>query len=290
MAAGPGAPRLADPHAQLDEWVVAPLAQIISRAAAALPSGWSVEIVADNPPLGAGARRRTLGPAQAVPYRWLVAVDLRLYDERGRGLATTSASERDAVYRAYRHFADLVFIVQQCRFPDLVERLAWGGKFTTAAGQWNVGHFDLGGWRGRGRYQRPVKRAEGKIAMSWVAADPAAYAGQAVGSGQCVAFVQAAAGVPHTAQWRRGAQVRGGKAAAGTAIATFSRDGRYENRTDGASHAAVLIAEEAGGLRVWDQWKNHVVQRRTIRWKGGQGSANNDADRYYVIEGAPPGA
>ena len=122
--------------------------------------------------------------------------------------------------------------------------------------------------------------------MSWIAPDPASYAGKGEGSGHCVAFVQAAAHAPHTSYWRRGVKVRGNQVATGTAIATFSRDGRYENRLDGASHAAILIAQVDGGLHVWDQWKGHPVSQRTIRWKGGQGTANNDADQFYTIESA----
>ena len=122
--------------------------------------------------------------------------------------------------------------------------------------------------------------------MSWIAPDPASYAGKGEGSGHCVAFVQSAAHAPHTSYWRRGVKVRGNQVATGTAIATFSRDGRYENRLDGASHAAILIAQVNGGLHVWDQWKGHPVSQRTIRWKGGQGKASNDADQFYTIESA----
>ena len=121
--------------------------------------------------------------------------------------------------------------------------------------------------------------------MSWIAKTPEAYQGQAVGSGHCVAFVQAAAVAPHTSQWRRGAKVRGGSVATGTAIATFDPSDRYGNHTDGRSHACILVAEEAGGLRVWDQWTGHPVQQRVIRWRGGQGTANNDGDGFCVIEG-----
>jgi hypothetical protein len=120
--------------------------------------------------------------------------------------------------------------------------------------------------------------------MPLIAKAPGAYAGQAVGSGHCVAFVQAAAGVPNTARWRRGIKVKGSDSRPGTAIATFSHDGRYENKTDGSSHAAILIAEQPGGLQVWDQWRGHLVQQRVIRYKGGQGTANNDGDMFHVIE------
>jgi hypothetical protein len=119
--------------------------------------------------------------------------------------------------------------------------------------------------------------------MSWVCNNPARYAGQVVASGHCVRLVQEATAAPHTSRWRRGAKVRNGAVPAGTAIATFGADGYYENRTDGASHAAILIAEKDNGLRVWDQWKGHPVAERTIRWRGGQGKPVNDGDAYYVI-------
>jgi hypothetical protein len=124
--------------------------------------------------------------------------------------------------------------------------------------------------------------------MSWVAADPEAFAGRRVGNGHCVRFVQRAAGMPHTSRWRRGVRVRDHNVPSGTAIATFEPDGRYGNHTDGRSHAAILVAELPEGLRVWDQWVGHPVQQRTIRWRGGNGNGKpvNDGDEYYVIEPA----
>lgn len=124
--------------------------------------------------------------------------------------------------------------------------------------------------------------------MAWVAANPARYAGQVIDTGHCVRFVQTAAGAPHTSRWRRGTRVRGAAVAPGTAIATFDPSETYGNHTDGRSHAAILVAEQGDGLRVWDQWKGHPVGQRTIRWRGGQGTANNDGDAYFVIEGPPP--
>jgi hypothetical protein len=122
--------------------------------------------------------------------------------------------------------------------------------------------------------------------MSWIAVDPERYEGQSVGSGQCVAFVQAAALAPRTAGWTRGVLVRGGNVPAGTAIATFDPDGSYGNHTDKRSHAAILVAEQAGGLLVWDQWRNHPVSQRVIRFKGGAGDPVNDGDYFHVIEQA----
>jgi hypothetical protein len=121
--------------------------------------------------------------------------------------------------------------------------------------------------------------------LTWIADDPEALAGRAVGTGQCVAFVRQACGAPHTSLWRRGRKARGGNLEAGTAIATFDANGYYGNHTDGRSHCAIFVAEEAtGGLLVWDQWKGHVVAERVIRFKGGAGTPNNDGDAYYTIE------
>lgn len=121
--------------------------------------------------------------------------------------------------------------------------------------------------------------------MSFIATHPESFAGQSVGSGHCVALVQTAAGAPHTSKWRRGARVREhADTPAGTAIATFSVVGRYENRTDGFSHAAILIGVQAEGLLVWDQWRSHPTAKRTIRYKSSSGPPNNDGDKYYIIE------
>jgi hypothetical protein len=80
--------------------------------------------------------------------------------------------------------------------------------------------------------------------------------------------------------------VRGGNHVPGTAIATFSKAGRYENATDGRSHAAILIAVNSDGLLVWDQWVSQPVAQRVIRYRGGTDpkGAVNDGDAFYVIE------
>jgi hypothetical protein len=119
----------------------------------------------------------------------------------------------------------------------------------------------------------------------FIAPNPDFYLGQSVDTGHCVRFCQVAApGLPHTSYWRRGPQVRGGKVAPGTVIATFGPDGRYTNRVDGSAHAAVLISDNKDGLLVWDQWVGHPVQQRVIRFRGGQGQAVNDGDVFFVVE------
>jgi hypothetical protein len=121
--------------------------------------------------------------------------------------------------------------------------------------------------------------------MSWKAANPHDFIGRVVATGHCVRLVQEACGAPHTSRWRPGRRVRGGDVEHGTAIATFG-GGRYQNKTDGSSHAAIFIAEEAHGLSVIDQWRGHPTAHRVIRFKGGEGTANNDGDRFFTIEEA----
>jgi hypothetical protein len=120
--------------------------------------------------------------------------------------------------------------------------------------------------------------------MSWVASAPSNYVGETVGNGQCVAYVQRAAGAPQTTIWKRGKLVKGGNIPQGTAIATFDRDGTYGNHVDGRSHAAIFHEELPEGLSVWDQWLHHPVATRIIHFRSGGGLAVNDGDQFHVIE------
>ena len=108
--------------------------------------------------------------------------------------------------------------------------------------------------------------------------------GEVVGDGHCVAYVRELTGLPPTSSWCRGARVCGSTIATGTAIATFDPDGTYGNHTDGRSHAAIVIGVHTGGITVVDQWVNHPVARRTIRWRKGNGLPVNDGNAYYMIE------
>jgi hypothetical protein len=106
---------------------------------------------------------------------------------------------------------------------------------------------------------------------------------KAVGSGECVALVQAWAGAPSTGNWRQGLKVKGNGQliTKGTAIATFV-DGIYPNKDHG-NHAAIFLSEVEGlGIRVIDQWSGQKPHERTIRYGGKGGS--NDGDGFYVIE------
>lgn len=125
--------------------------------------------------------------------------------------------------------------------------------------------------------------AVGSAASSWTQ-----YAGQAVGSGQCVALVQAAdANVGLTRTWAQGAQVQGDtELRPGTAIATFDSTGRYANAMDGSSHAAIYLGQNAQGIQVMDQWSNHAASYRTISWNNPGATAANTGSAFYVVSHA----
>jgi hypothetical protein len=121
--------------------------------------------------------------------------------------------------------------------------------------------------------------------MQWFGENLASYDGQVVDNGQCVRFLQVAAGVPHTSEWRRGAKVRDAAAfMPGVCIATFDPGGAYGNHEDGSSHAAFLLARAPDGLEVSDQWQGQPVHTRLIRYKGGEGLACDDGDAYHFIQ------
>lgn len=132
--------------------------------------------------------------------------------------------------------------------------------------------------------------------MPYVARNAKEYLKKSVGSGQCVAFVQAAAQTGHTSGWKNGERVQGADLTPGTAIATFSANGMCENDTKGKSHAAIYLGQDANGVKVYDQWmyvetdadgkktkKARAVDERTIRFAPHK-KAVNDGRNYYVIE------
>jgi hypothetical protein len=107
-----------------------------------------------------------------------------------------------------------------------------------------------------------------------------------IGTGYCVDFVKAAAGLPRTAAWQEGAEVRGNPdIARGTAIATFESDGSYTSET--GNHAAIYLDQDGRGIWVYDQWRGQSAHKRLIRFDGGsgakRGSKSNDGTRFAVI-------
>jgi hypothetical protein len=109
--------------------------------------------------------------------------------------------------------------------------------------------------------------------------------GQSVGSGQCVALVQATSVVGQTSTWVPGTSVTNGSLSPGTVIATFGSNGQYQN-IPGQSHAAIFLGyqkDDAGnitGIQVQDQWAGHACGVRTIPY--GQGTAESGENFYAV--------
>lgn len=118
-----------------------------------------------------------------------------------------------------------------------------------------------------------------------VASSYSQYLGEAVGSGQCVALLQAAdPGVGLTATWTPGAQVMGDtNLAPGTSIATFNSAGKYANATDGSSHAAIYLGQNSQGIQVMDQWLTQPASYRTIAWNNPGKTAANTGSQFYVV-------
>lgn len=122
-----------------------------------------------------------------------------------------------------------------------------------------------------------------------VATNYSQYLNQNVGTGQCVALVQAAdSSVGLTATWTQGSAVQGNTLLQpGTVIATFGSNGTYTNSTDGSSHAAIYLGQNAQGIQVEDQWVGHPVSIRTIAWTSTtSSSAANNGSAFYVVSHA----
>lgn len=119
-----------------------------------------------------------------------------------------------------------------------------------------------------------------------VASGYSQYLGTTVGSGQCVALLQAAdPSVGLTETWAKGDAVQGNTSLQpGTAIATFGPNGNYTNSLDGSSHAAIYLGQNAEGIQVQDQWVGQVAHVRTIPWTNAYSAkAANNASSFYVV-------
>ena len=140
-----------------------------------------------------------------------------------------------------------------------------------------------------------VPAAQGAGPHVYVAGNPRQWIGPAqVGDGECVTLVEKATGAPGDKDWRRGALVQGNtQLAPGTAIALFDTNGPYGNHTDGTSHAAIYLRQDAEGIYVIDQWniRSHgkIVARqapheRRIRFNPPNRAAVDHGELYHVIQ------
>ena len=120
--------------------------------------------------------------------------------------------------------------------------------------------------------------------MAYCCEDTAPFLGKTIGTGHCVDLVKKAAKAPATVAWKEGAVVKGNALLAkGTAIATF-QDGKYNNRQNGDSHAALYLRQDNQAIYVVDQWLGQPVHQRPIWFRNGKSTPNNDGDAYAVIE------
>ena len=108
---------------------------------------------------------------------------------------------------------------------------------------------------------------------------------------ECVAAVRDRTGAPQAKTWLPGALVRGNHdIPPGTAIATFDKDGHYRG------HAAIYMGQDAGSLRVYDQWAarpakdghkarlDQLPHVHSIRFLGGHADPSKDGDQFRVVE------
>ncbi len=112
------------------------------------------------------------------------------------------------------------------------------------------------------------------------------FVGRSVGSGQCVALAHAVQpSLGSTATWTAGAPVQGNAALQpGAVIATFNDASRYANATDGSSHAAIYLGQDAHGLHVLDQWSGKQAAIRTIPWTHAGATAANTGAAFRVVQ------
>lgn len=116
--------------------------------------------------------------------------------------------------------------------------------------------------------------------------DLSALLGRSVGGGQCVALVRAAhPSLGPSSTWAAGGPVQGNTALRpGTPIATFDPGNRYANATDGSSHAAIYLGQDAHGLLVLDQWAGSSAAVRTIPWTNPSGVPANTGAAFRVVQ------
>jgi len=90
------------------------------------------------------------------------------------------------------------------------------------------------------------------------------FVGRSVDRGDCISFVQRAAGAPHINDWKQGEKVQGNaKLKPGSAIATF-QNGVFSNSVNGGSHSAIYLGQTKDGIQVLDQWINKDKTKRPV--------------------------
>lgn len=159
-----------------------------------------------------------------------------------------------------------------------------GGQFAPAVGSPNetAGVIPARDSSSGAAQQRPLPRSE----TPYVAQHYTRFK-TPVGDGQCVALVQAAAGVPNHTQWQEGAPLSDRPdIPEGTAIATFV-NGKYPNAPHG-NHAAIFVGygtrSGRDGIWVYDQWSGKAPGKRFLPFDNASRGRSNDASAFSVIK------
>jgi hypothetical protein len=142
------------------------LVHLIQAASCFLPEGCRLIVTSGLRPGARVGGSGGISQHAGGPDGLSLAIDVQLVDATGRLLPNKTRDQASGLWREYKNLADLVFHAQRVLYPELEGRLAWGGKFTLASGEWDVMHFDLGGWRGRGRYQPPDPESVPEIILA----------------------------------------------------------------------------------------------------------------------------
>jgi hypothetical protein len=134
--------------------------------------------------------------------------------------------------------------------------------------------------------------SDGDKPKAYIATDLKKGLGTLVGSGQCTDYVESVTpGLPrYTSDWRPGTAITKDnldQIKPGTAIASFSGDGIYHNKS-GENHAAIYIGpgtDDYGrsGIRVQDQWVGRPVKEHVIPFDANKGV--NKAQNFSVVVG-----
>lgn len=142
--------------------------------------------------------------------------------------------------------------------------------------------------------EKAAAAAQSKSAdEGYVATDLNAYKGEVVGNGECVDYIKEnTPGLKgtRTSQWKPGPSIKDrlDSLKPGTAIGSFSEDGRWGNQS-GTNHAAHFLSAEKDpqgnpiSIRVRDQYRGQSVGERTIRFDN-KNTPSNNAYRYSIIQ------
>ena len=114
-----------------------------------------------------------------------------------------------------------------------------------------------------------------------------------IGDKECITLIKEYTNLLNTATWRRGEAVLGNKHIAdGTAVANFTKDGKWPGKAKG-NHSAFYLGQVSDGIYIIDQWPDDKtkkkISKRFIRRLGKDRlgefiQPTENADAFFVIE------